>query len=129
MTREQAGWGEVMPATVDALLAARVGSDYRWALTLPGLLRARGLVRTGAAAFIPVEAPAGAPEEHLASGPGAETRRLTFQQLRPAMLNAGLISEADAAAIEEALDDPALVHFIGGIVSAWGRRPLDQPGS
>ncbi len=112
-------------AALEALLAARVGSDYRWPLTLPGLLRARGLVRTGAAACIPEDGPAGAPEEQLAASPAAETRRLMFQQLRPAMLSAGLISEADAGAIEEALDDPTLVHFAGGIVSAWGRRPPD----
>jgi SAM-dependent methyltransferase len=37
-------------AAVDALLAARVGSDYRWSLALPGLLRARGLDEPGSSA-------------------------------------------------------------------------------
>jgi hypothetical protein len=60
---------------------------------------------------------------HLAASPAAETRRLMFQQLRPAMLSVGLISEADAAAIEEALNDPTFVHFARGIISTWGRRP------
>jgi hypothetical protein len=52
-----------------------------------------------------------------------ESKQLMFQQLRPALTSAGLITQEEAAAIEEALDDPAEVDFAGGIISAWGRRP------
>jgi SAM-dependent methyltransferase len=46
-------------AGVVQLFRQRLGSDYRWALTLPQPLRAVGLVRTGGAAHIPADAPAG----------------------------------------------------------------------
>jgi SAM-dependent methyltransferase len=110
-------------AAIEAVLAARIGTDYRWPLTLPGPLRARGLIWTGASAYIPSGGPAGAPTDRLPLSPVQESKQLMFQQLRPALTSAGLITQEEAAAIEEALDDPAEVDFAGGIISAWGRRP------
>jgi len=43
-------------AGVVRLFGERMGSDYRWALTLPQPLPAVGLVRTGGAAHIPADA-------------------------------------------------------------------------
>jgi SAM-dependent methyltransferase len=110
-------------AAIEAVLASRIGTDYRWPLTLPGPLRARGLIWTGARAYIPSGAPAGTPTDGLPPSPVQESKQLTFQQLRPALTSAGLLTPEEATAIEEALHDPTMVDFAGGLISAWGRRP------
>src|SRR6266498_3236464 len=72
-------------AGVVQLLTDRVGSDYRWALTLPEPLRAAGLVRTGGAAHIPSDAPAGADRATAAQATVA-MRKLTFEQMRAGLV-------------------------------------------
>jgi SAM-dependent methyltransferase len=110
-------------AALEAVLAARIGTDYRWPLTFPGPLRARGLVWTGARAYVPSGPPAGAPSDSLPPSPVQQSKQLMFQQLRPSLTSSGLITEKEASAIEDALRDPTAVDFGGGIISAWGRRP------
>jgi SAM-dependent methyltransferase len=114
-------------AALAALLAQRLGTDYRWPLGLPDALRARGLTWTGASAWIPPGGPPGARPDPLALAPVQESRLLMFAQLRPGLLGAGLITADEAAAFEAALADPEVVDFTGGIVSAWGRRGGSVP--
>ncbi len=103
------------------LLTDRVGSDYRWALTLPEPLRAAGLVRTGGAAHIPSDAPAGADRATAAQATVA-MRKLTFEQMRAGLVGAALITEAEAERLDVHLADPDLVLYCGGSVSGWGQR-------
>jgi SAM-dependent methyltransferase len=104
------------------LLTDRVGSDYRWALTLPQPLRDAGLVRTGGAAHIPADARAGA-DRATAAAATVAMRKLAFDQMRAGLLGAGLLTGAEAEQLDVHLTDPDLVVYCGGSVSGWGQRP------
>jgi hypothetical protein len=114
-------------AGVVRLFSERLGSDYRWALTLPEPLRAVGLVRTGGAAHIPADAPAGADRATAATATVA-MRKLTLDQMRTGLIGAGLLTDAEAEQLEGLLADPDLVLYCGGSVSGWGQRPGQRGG-
>jgi len=103
-------------------LAGQAGSDFRWALTLPAPLRALGLHRTGGAAHIPADAPAGADRATMLSD-AVVTRVRTLEQMRAGLIAAGLLTEQDASQLTSTLADPDVVLYCAGSVSAWGQRP------
>jgi SAM-dependent methyltransferase len=109
-------------AAVASQLAAQAGSDYRWALSLPAPLRAAGLRRTGGAAHIPADAPAGADRTSVIPDAVA-TRVRTLQQMQAGLIAAGLLTEHDVSQLTAMLADPDLVLYCAGWVSAWGQRP------
>jgi SAM-dependent methyltransferase len=109
-------------AAVARQFAGQLGSDFRWALTLPAPLRALGLRRTGGAAHIPADAPAGADRTSVI--PDAVTVRIaTLEQMRTGLIEAGLLTEQDTSQLTATLADPDLVLYCAGWISAWGQRP------
>ncbi|MGH8884322.1 MAG: class I SAM-dependent methyltransferase [Egibacteraceae bacterium] len=90
------------------------GVDSEWARTLPAVLAAAGLVD--------VEADA---EVDLFRGGSvmAESRQLSFEQLREPALEAGVISEAELDRGLACLADPGSWLMDFATVAAWGRRP------
>jgi SAM-dependent methyltransferase len=100
-------------AIVD-LMASRVGSDPEWALRLPGPLHARGLDGTGGAVHVPrTEAPV---LHHIL---------LSLDQLGPGLMADGSFSAAELDRLGNLLrsQDPSIITYGFGLVSAWGRRP------
>jgi SAM-dependent methyltransferase len=109
-------------AALAALLAEQLGSDYQWALTLPGPLRSHGLVQTGGTVYIPPTVPAGASEERVRESPVIQFLRQSFEQVGPALIDTGLVTDREVGGIVDLLHDPASITYGFGLVSAWGRR-------
>lgn len=93
-------------------LMADHGADLSWGRRLPNLLRAAGLQRVEADAYVPIASPACAALEAA-----------TFRQVRGHLVGAGLATDEEI--------DQHLAHVAEGgldlatppLVSAWGRKP------
>ena len=93
---------------------AASGGSYEWARGLPGLIPALGLEAAGAEVDVPTV---------VGSDPRAELLRLTFLQVRDAVVAAGGL---DAAGFDDALAElgrPGFLGYSAATVAAWGRRP------
>jgi SAM-dependent methyltransferase len=55
---------------------------------------------------------------------GADLQKANFSQVRRAVVDAGLISDADVAEVLRLLDDPSFTAFTPVMISAWGRKPV-----
>lgn len=106
-------YAQFMDALTRAVVAA-TGRDCYWARGLPALLASHGLQDVQAAADVAVL---------HGGGPLARFYRLSGQQARQRVLDAGLIDAADYDAALALLDDPGLWAFGACTVAAWGRRP------
>jgi len=106
-------YAQFMDALTRAVVAA-TGRDCYWARGLPALLASHGLQDVQAAADVAVL---------HGGGPLARFYRLSGQQARQRVLDAGLIDAADYDAALTLLDDPGLWAFGACTVAAWGRRP------
>lgn len=106
-------YAQFMDALTRAVVAA-TGRDCYWARGLPALLVRHGLQDVQAAADVAVL---------HGGGPLARFYRLSGQQVRQRVLDAGLIDAADYDAALALLDDPGLWAFGACTVAAWGRRP------
>lgn len=106
-------YAQFMDALTRAVVAA-TGRDCYWARGLPALLVSHGLQNVQAAADVAVL---------HGGGPLARFYRLSGQQARQRVLDAGLIDAADYDAALTLLDDPRLWAFGACTVAAWGRRP------
>lgn len=106
-------YAQFMDALTRAVVAA-TGRDCYWARGLPALLVSHGLQNVQAAADVAVL---------HGGGPLARFYRLSGQQARQRVLDAGLIEAADYDAALALLDDPGLWAFGACTVAAWGRRP------
>lgn len=94
------------------------GYDPTFGRRLPRALRAAGLVDVGTVA---ASAQVDADPLH-----GVPQWELLVEQLSPAMLAAGLVTDADLRAFGELLHDGTTVVFAPLMVSSWGRRPLSD---
>jgi SAM-dependent methyltransferase len=94
-------------------LEESVGSDTRWARTLPVPLVSAGLVGIGHDARF-----------QLINGGDAEAQwwRLNLEQSRSAMIDAGLVTDADFEAAYEELASPTFHDLSLAVLTAWGRR-------
>jgi len=89
--------------------------DTKLGRTLPARLRAQGLVDVG------VEAGAG---YQTGGGAGAELQRRNFGvNLRPLLLEAGVVSARELERVLALYADPSFGYLSGLAVAAWGRRP------
>jgi SAM-dependent methyltransferase len=97
-----------------ATVTHSAGLDSEWARTLPAVLTAAGLVD--------VEADT---EVDLFRGGSvmAESRTLSFEQLRAPALESGVISEAEFDRGLACLTDPDAWLMDFATVAAWGRKP------
>ena len=94
-----------------ALLADR-GADLAFGRTLPDRMRAAGLVDVTAEAWFPVTGPIGTVLE-----------RVTVEQMRPGLLTAGLVSEAEVERHLANLDAGRLDLTTAPLISTRGRQP------
>jgi SAM-dependent methyltransferase len=101
----------IMRAFRDHLEQA-LGTDTRWARTLPVPLEMAGLTDIGLDARI-----------QLVNGGDDESEwwRLTLEQSQPAMVAAGLATDTEFAAAYRELADPAFHDLSLAVYTAWGR--------
>ncbi|MDG4800694.1 methyltransferase domain-containing protein [Micromonospora sp. WMMD980] len=93
-------------------LMTRRGADMRFGRTLPGALRAAGLVDVAASGWFPV---GGLACDRLEAA--------TVRMVRADLLAAGLTGDAEIDAHLAAVDAGDLDLTLAPLVSAWGRRP------
>lgn len=91
------------------------GADLTWARGLPAVLARSGLTEVGFTGNL------------ACMGNGARDRwRPLISQAGPAMVEDGLIDQADLDGFFALLDDPAFVDIPQVTIYAWGRRPADE---
>ncbi len=117
---------DMFPATVEssgvyrrlreatAALLQSAGTDHQWARTLPVVLTAAGLIGVGADADVDI---------CQGGSPMAECRQLGLAQLRQALLQTGVITEAEFDNGIAYLSDSS--HWVMDLasVAAWGQKP------
>ncbi|MFD0475391.1 class I SAM-dependent methyltransferase [Nonomuraea thailandensis] len=96
------------------LLAATIGTDLRWPRTMPAPLTTAGLVNPGLHIAVGTVGD-GAPDDAL--------WRATFDQVRMAMTQHGLLAADDAARLDRLLDQPDFLDVCLAFVSSWAQRP------
>jgi SAM-dependent methyltransferase len=101
----------------EQLLASSHGADFRWGRRrLPAALAEVGLVELG----MSISA------KHIGdNSPDDAFYRLAMTQLRPGLVDGGLLSEAEYTAAVATLDDPTVIDTAFANVIAWGQRPLE----
>ncbi len=106
---------EVLLKTASALryLMARRGVDLRYGRLLPSRLRGQGLVNVGVEGRVFM---------WQGSSPGARLWSANFEQLREAMIAAGLLTEQEIAEDLQRLGDADFMAPSPLLWSAWGRR-------
>src|SRR6266516_1801439 len=95
------------------MLREQVGTDLTWAHALPRPLADAGLADVDAV---------GVARPVRGGTLTALTARLTLEQLRPAILATGALTEVEIEAATAVYDDPGLFDFMGVTMAAWGRR-------
>lgn len=93
-------------------MAAR-GHAYDYGRRLPARLAAAGVVDVGAEGRMLLRR----------TGADATVARLTVEQLRDQLLDAGAVSTTDIDAYFALLDDPRFLARSATMIAAWGRRP------
>lgn len=105
------GYGRAWLACSEIL--ARTGTDYRWPATFPDPLKRAGLRDVGADVALPMM---------RGGSPVAEFWSLTIEFLRPQVVEAGLLADADIDSARAYLADSNFWDLSPAIVGAWGRR-------
>lgn len=100
------------------LLEQSMGSDMRWADTLPRQLRERGLLNSAHRTL----------EGRIGDGSAADTFwAATTAQAAPALLKRKLLTQQDLDAMADLRADPGFTETALTLVSAWGQVPaLDR---
>lgn len=102
---------------VEEVLARTIGTDCGWSRGLPGELLDRGLQDVGAAAYLPVTGLRNA---------SADCWSLTLDQLRPRLLELGLLSQDTLARTQDLLADPRFSDLGHGTLSVRARRAAPE---
>ncbi|MBY8870802.1 class I SAM-dependent methyltransferase [Micromonospora sp. PLK6-60] len=92
------------------------GSDPRWARRLPLLLGRAGLVDIGMSVKVDILGGGGVTDEFW---------RSSFAQVKPFLLERGLVDESVYDEAHALVDDPNFRDTLWAYVRAWGRRPRD----
>ncbi len=90
------------------------GSDQRWARTLPIAFGRAGLVDLGMSVTLDILGGGGLIDEFWKS---------SFAQVKPFLIQRGLVSEAVYADAYTLVDDPSFRDTMWAYVRTWGRRP------
>jgi SAM-dependent methyltransferase len=99
-------------------LLARRGADLRFGRTLPRMLREAGLVDVAAAGYFPF---GGVACDRLEAA--------TIRHVRGELLAADLADDAEIDAHLAAIHAGELDLTLAPLISAWGRRPAENPSS
>lgn len=94
------------------LMKESIGTDLHWARTLPAALGRAGLQCAG------MTAQAVAVGD---GGPGDEFWRVSFEQLGPAMVDAGMVDTSDLEQVRASLDGSEIHDLSWALVAAWAR--------
>jgi SAM-dependent methyltransferase len=89
------------------------GSDPRWARRLPVVLAEAGLADLGMSVAIDVLGGGGLTDEFW---------KYSFAQVKPFLIERGLVGEADYAAAHALVDDPEFRDTMWAYVRTWGRK-------
>jgi SAM-dependent methyltransferase len=100
---------------IRALLDRISDVDLYWSRELPLRLEAAGLVEVTAQGRSPVI---------RGGGPAAVMHRMSYELMRDAVIDAGLLSIEEFDATLSAYDDPTVVGYGPLLVAASGRRPM-----
>jgi SAM-dependent methyltransferase len=103
----------LMWAAAEQIFVAQ-GSDPRWARSMPLVLARAGLVDAGMTVTVDVLSRDGVTNEFW---------KTSFAQIKPFLLERGLVSEAVYAEAQALVDDPAFLDTLWGYVRCWARRP------
>lgn len=95
-------------------LMMRRGVDSSFGRALPAKMNDLDLVETGNSGYV---------FQWRGGSPFSQLLRANFDQVREAMLEAGLVSESQFNADLERLDDPELILPSPVLWSVWGRKP------
>ncbi|WP_034263279.1 class I SAM-dependent methyltransferase [Actinospica robiniae] len=98
-------------------LRRRIGTDVSWVTGYPQLLRESGLLEVGAEVLLPPLVP---------DAPITAFWRTTWLSMRDALEQPG--GTLEPGVLDEALDylsSPAVADLSPGMISAWGRRPVE----
>jgi SAM-dependent methyltransferase len=98
--------------TAVATVFSGVGADPTFGSRVPGLLMQVGLEDVGGEVHAPV----------LTGSAQGDWVSMTFDQLRPRIVAAGLMTEADLHATQSRFADPTVRYLPPFMVTAWGRR-------
>jgi 2-polyprenyl-3-methyl-5-hydroxy-6-metoxy-1,4-benzoquinol methylase len=96
-----------------AALFVRKGAEASYGNTLPGVLADAGLTSVAAEVHTPV-----------VTGGSEQWARGTVEQLAPALVGTGLVTDADIERFLAVTADPDVFYVCPLMVSAWGQRPL-----
>lgn len=99
-------------AAIAAVMTAQ-GHAYDYGRRLPARLASAGLVEIDAEGRLLLRR----------AGAGAVVARLTAEQLKDELLEAGALSGVECAAYFELLENPAFLAQPATMLAAWGRRP------
>ncbi|WP_083335565.1 MULTISPECIES: class I SAM-dependent methyltransferase [unclassified Rhizobium] len=111
-----ADYSDFMTALVNTVVKAS-GRDCFWARALPKTIAGMGLSNVGAEGDYSI----------LQGGsPVAEFFKLTAEQMKERMFDAGTIDPSTFARSMRLLSDPTFWSFGGGGVAVWGQRPVGE---
>lgn len=104
-----------MWAAVEQLFKSQ-GANPRWARRLSILLGQAGLVDIGMSVTVDIVGGGGVTDEFW---------RSSFAQLKPFLMQQGLVDESVYAEAHALVDDPNFRDTLWAYIRAWGRRPRD----
>jgi hypothetical protein len=90
------------------------GFDWHYGRRLLGDVHAAGLVDVDGEGQVAILPPGTV---------GQQFMQLTFTQLREPMIQAGLLTDEDADAFLEGINDDAFIAMNGLTMAVWGRKP------
>jgi hypothetical protein len=100
---------------VESVLTQTIGTDFAWSRSLPRALDSRGLKSVGGASYVPLTGLGNA---------SAQCWSLTLDQLKPRILDLGLMTDEVLARAQALLADARFNDLGHGTLSVWGQRPV-----
>ena len=108
-------FNKVADAFVQAL--HRRGADVTWPRTLPHCLASAGLEHVGAAGHLTI---------YHGGSAAAQLPFANIDQVGDGLIQAGLITTAEQDTFLRLLRDPSFVGNYPLLITAWGKKPVDQ---
>jgi hypothetical protein len=92
-------------------LRERIGTDVTWVRETPVMLQKAGLCEVGSEVYIPA----------VSDPPVARFWWMSLREIRPMLLDRGLIGPDTLQDALAALEDPDFTELAPGMITTWGR--------